>query len=441
MHVVRRLVRDVEECRADDDDDGGGGPSGAEVADVQFPYVVLDECGAMLEPDAVGALTHGARALLLVGDHHQLSPFTKWRNAQQRRYDVSLMERLATSLPASLAEPSMLRVQYRMHPAICGIVSRLFYRNALATAPELVARRRHPLPVCFVQVSGSEDRPAGRTSFMNEAEAQAVAELVAGSVGTRHALSSINVLSFYNEQRARIQRLLAARGAGDVDVVSVDSMQGREADVVILSCVRTSQPLGFLNNRRRINVALSRARETLILVGDAHTLTTGSREWRDVVGAMQRFDNVADFASQYKRLLPEWKPPASPPAAATCVDDLTLDALSFGKRDGGGGGGGGDDADDDAGWEADAPGTSHAGGGSGRVGGVSTASGQSHMKDGGEPVQLASCSGARSRADGVLGGDDAGSVVDDWEARDDLAPDDWEDAGGDGGGDDDAWDS
>lgn len=98
-----------------------------------------------------------------------------------------------------------------------------------------------------------------------------------------HTQGEVVVLTFYNGQRSLLASQLAARGLKDVDVVSVDAMQGREADVIVLSCVRTSgYGLGFLADWRRLNVALSRAREQMVVVGTQSCLET-DRNWRQAL--------------------------------------------------------------------------------------------------------------------------------------------------------------
>ena len=97
VHVTRRLMEAMDEEGMEESE---GGTSFADLDEeeqaVPLEYVVLDEAAALLEPDALGCLLHGARALLLVGDHQQLPPFTKWQGAEREQYNVSLMERLAT---------------------------------------------------------------------------------------------------------------------------------------------------------------------------------------------------------------------------------------------------------------------------------------------------------------------------------------------------------
>ena len=135
VHVTRRLMEAMDEEGMEESE---GGTSFADLDEeeqaVPLEYVVLDEAAALLEPDALGCLLHGARALLLVGDHQQLPPFTKWQGAEREQYNVSLMERLATGKgrgagggrggggSGSAVPCFMLTHQYRMHPEIAQVL-------------------------------------------------------------------------------------------------------------------------------------------------------------------------------------------------------------------------------------------------------------------------------------------------------------------------------
>lgn len=117
--------------------------------------------------------------MLLVGDQAQLPPFTKWRGAHAAGYSTSLMARLATTRGGGGGggPPSfMLTEQYRMHPAICELISSAFYRGKLRTAPPTAAARAHPLPAAFVDVAGAREAAQG-SSFLNVPEAEAVVRL------------------------------------------------------------------------------------------------------------------------------------------------------------------------------------------------------------------------------------------------------------------------
>ena len=315
VHVTRRLVQAMDEQGLAEED--GGRAFGDDEEDAELlplEYVVLDEAGALLEPDAMGCLLHGARALLLVGDHHQLPPFTKWPGAEREHYNVSLMERMARAAEGRgaggrgggirggrgqgefVAPAFMLTEQYRMHPGIAVAVSASFYSNRLTTARITADTRRHPFPANFVAVRGQEERRGGSKSLTNEAEANAVVDLVAGLVRAGiHAQAEINILTFYNGQRSLIARKLMAAQLPQVQAISVDSMQGREEDVIVLSCVRTDRGgLGFLADWRRVNVAVSRAKEQLIVVGDPDALGS-NRMWSDMLRRLASYSSPRQF--------------------------------------------------------------------------------------------------------------------------------------------------
>merc|ERR1711871_514781 len=144
------------------------------------------------------------------------------------------MERLSGNCPTF-----MLEEQYRMHPAMCEVISSAFYKGRLRTADITSAARRHPLPACFVQAGGEEEKE--HNSFFNRREVEHVVDMVRLAVAEGHnAQGDVNVITFYNAQKALIQESLEGHGLGAVDVLSVDAMQGREVNVVFLSCVRSS---------------------------------------------------------------------------------------------------------------------------------------------------------------------------------------------------------
>jgi len=131
----------------------------------------------------------------------------------------------------------------------------------------------------------------------NPIEAAEVATIVAHCVNYGgFQTEKVNVLTFYNAQRDLIEKLLKREGLAEVAVLSVDSMQGREADLVVLSTVRASggMGLGFVADARRANVALSRARECMIVVGSADALRI-ERIWNSAIKGMQVSDGSRDF--------------------------------------------------------------------------------------------------------------------------------------------------
>ena len=227
---------------------------------------------------------HLTEIQLSVAVNVQLPPFTTWRHAGEKGYNISLLERLAKRSNTA-PDHNLLTIQYRMHPHIADVVSSTFYEDKLTTASSVVRARRREDPVRFIDVNGQEEKQG--FSFKNQAEVSLVLR-IAQSELLEHPGKLINIIAFHKPQMFAIRNELELRGLkreGHVDVITVDSMQGREADVIVLSCVRTGSNIGFLNDRKRLNVAISRAKEVLYIVGDYDTLVSyGSTQWKLALG-------------------------------------------------------------------------------------------------------------------------------------------------------------
>jgi len=179
------------------------------------------------------------------------------------------------------------------------------------------------MPACFVESPGGESKEG--SSFVNSGEAEAVVQVVRHLLRPgHHSASNLNVITFYNAQRALIQAKLEAAGCTGVAVISVDAMQGREVDVVILSAVRTGGPggggLGFLADPRRINVAVSRAKECLVLLGHRETLSS-NRDWRSLLGLYRGWEGIKEWKDSYDQALPDGVERLSPVMAAQGEED------------------------------------------------------------------------------------------------------------------------
>jgi hypothetical protein len=246
-----------------------------------FDAVIVDEAAQALETSILIPLQLGIDRCILVGDPQQLPATVTSRTADRNLYARSLFERLQ----AAGMGVQLLAVQYRMHPAIRAFPSAHFYDGKLTDS--LGAQGRSApwhcdirfSPFVFYNLKGGEDAGPGGTSRSNASEAQACVAMLralqghvpGGSAGV--ALRAA-VMSPYRRQCAEIRRRLAAAGLPDVEVASVDSFQGREVDLAILSCVRSGgRGLGFVADVRRLNVALTRARCSLLVIGDATTLS------------------------------------------------------------------------------------------------------------------------------------------------------------------------
>jgi regulator of nonsense transcripts 1 len=186
--------------------------------------------------------------------------------------------------------PIRLQVQYRMHPCLSEFPSNMFYEGTLqngVTAPERLRKNvDFPWPVpdtpmFFYQNLGQEEISSSGTSFLNRTEASNVEKIVTKFFKSGVMPSQIGVVTPYEGQRSYIVNYMQFNGSlkkdlyKEIEVASVDAFQGREKDYIILSCVRSNehQGIGFLNDPRRLNVALTRAKYGVVILGNPKVLS------------------------------------------------------------------------------------------------------------------------------------------------------------------------
>ena len=249
-----------------------------------FDLLVIDECAQATEPACWLAIPY-ARKVLLAGDHCQLPPTILSQEAAQRGLAVSLMERQTELHGEGVVH--MLDTQYRMNELIQAWSSRLLYGGRLKAAPEVGRRVLTDLPgvrrtkrtqptLLLVDTAGcnlKETQEDKSSSYCNSGEANLVVCHAKSLVKDGLPAKDIGVITPYKQQVSLIERKM--RGAGlDVEVNSVDGYQGREKEAVLLSLVRSNErrQVGFVNNRRRLNVAVTRARRHLFVVCDSATV-------------------------------------------------------------------------------------------------------------------------------------------------------------------------
>ena len=219
----------------------------------------------------------------------------------------------------------LLSIQYRMHPSIAALPSAIFYDGLLSTPDFMASQRPFPsfwkkampsadqdLGVRLINVGGRSSERQGmpsrftrtvfgssvrsfaledQTTYWNEAEAERVVSLIKDVLGdTNREVSSIGVVTPYNGQVQLIKSMIAKDGnlrkmvaanPVSIEVKSVDGYQGRERDVIIFSAVRSNRQarIGFLHDWRRLNVALTRAKNAIVVVGDLDTLAEADKHW------------------------------------------------------------------------------------------------------------------------------------------------------------------
>ncbi|WP_301108109.1 AAA domain-containing protein [Sporosarcina sp.] len=301
----------------------------------EFDVVIIDEVSKATPPELLLPMLKGKK-VILVGDHHQLPPLVGQETMdelvdQQKDPDVqremkkllneSLFERLFRTLPKQ--NKTMLSIQYRMHEKImqtispfykegnyelqCGLPDSDKLRDHLLES-ELITRNDHLLwfdtpnePAFY------EDKAKGGTSRFNESELTLVRKLlIDAEQSTEEAkragrmksdeLKSVGVISFYGEQVKQIDRMLQQELRPThlhCRTGSVDKFQGMEMDIIILSFVRnhgeSGGDIGFAKDYRRLNVALSRARELLIIVGSSEmfAVRTKNQSARDMYSQLR----------------------------------------------------------------------------------------------------------------------------------------------------------
>lgn len=269
--------------------------------DLKFPVVVLDECSQMTEPASLLPIARfQCEKLILVGDPKQLPPTIQGSDAA---HENGLEQTLFDRLCLMGHKPVLLRTQYRCHPAISAIANDLFYEGSLVNG--ISERERGPvlewLPtLCFYNVTGAE-QVERENSFVNVAEATFTLKLIQSLMASGIESCMIGVITLYKSQMYKICNLLSAVDVGHPDVKAVqvstvDAFQGAEKEITILSCVRTRQ-VGFIDSEKRMNVALTRGRRHLLIVGSLSCLRK-NRLWGRVIQHCEGREDGLQHASQ-----------------------------------------------------------------------------------------------------------------------------------------------
>lgn len=272
----------------------------------KFSAVLLDEATQAVEPQALIPLIHRPRQVVLVGDHRQLGPVVLNKKAVKAGFSQSLFERLITLG----LRPVRLQVQYRMHPCLAEFPSNMFYDGSLQNGVTAGERTRRTMdfpwpipetPMFFLACIGTEEISSSGTSFLNRVEAAQCERVVTRFLRAGVLPSQIGVITPYEGQRAYLQYYMQSSGAlrkelyQEIEVASVDAFQGREKDYIILSCVRSNdaQSIGFLSDARRLNVALTRARYGIVILGNPKVLSR-NHLWHHLVAHFKEKDLLVE---------------------------------------------------------------------------------------------------------------------------------------------------
>ena len=246
--------------------------------DYTFNSVIIDEASQTVEPETMVPIVHGAQRVVLVGDQCQLEPVVLNSRCRMLKYTQTLMDRLIELG----CQPYMLAYQYRMHPQLAEFSSEHYYGNRLQNG---IGEEQRPIlstlpypnktcPCFFWHVEGQESIGYRGASYINMDEAMRTLDLVKMLVEKKVATSRIGVITSYAGQKILLVNLFEKSQLGNVEIATVNTYQGREKDYIIYSCVRSnsSNTVGFLDNPRRLNVSITRARFGLFVIGNAKML-------------------------------------------------------------------------------------------------------------------------------------------------------------------------
>ena len=261
------------------------GASHYTIKDRKYEVVVIDEAGQALEPACWIPILKGKK-LVLAGDHCQLPPTIKSAEAGKKGLSTTLLEKSVTLHPEAV---TLLQEQYRMHEMIMGYSSAVFYEKKLK-AHHSVAHHKlfaEDMPLQFVDTAGCgfEEKTEGistsnpeEAAFLLKHLTQLTAQLQQHHGGAD--FPTIAVISPYRQQIEILKEQLQhapdlLQYGNKISVNTIDSFQGQERDIVYISMTRsnTENKIGFLSDIRRMNVAMTRARKKLVVIGDSATLS------------------------------------------------------------------------------------------------------------------------------------------------------------------------
>ncbi len=253
-----------------------------------FDVVIIDEATQSMEPSCLIPMVKGKK-WILAGDHKQLPPTVLSKEASELH--TTLFERWMAGIPAGFS--ALLRIQYRMNQRIMQFPNHEFYSGRLIASPKVKNHHIGQLsgfqlpsylpenfrgiiqpdpPVCMVNVTdGKEEQIPGSFSYYNRKELRVIEEIIKLLMLCRLFPDDLGIISPYEQQ---VNMLKTSLKDIPVEVKTVDGFQGREKEIIIISLVRSNDSgnIGFLSDLRRLNVAITRARRKLIVVGHAPTM-------------------------------------------------------------------------------------------------------------------------------------------------------------------------
>ena len=254
---------------------------------IEFDTVIIDEAAQSIELSALIPLKYGCSKCILVGDPKQLPPTVLSREAARFQYEQSLFARMEKNHQKDV---HLLDTQYRMHPEISLFPSKTFYDSRLKDGEGMAKLRFRPWhhsavlsPYRFFDVEGMHQSAPKGHSLVNVAELNVAMQLydrLTTDCRKYDFRGKVGIITPYKGQLKELKVRFSQRYGQDilsmVEFNTTDAFQGRESEIIIFSCVRAStKGIGFLNDVRRMNVGLTRAKCSLWVLGNSQSLVQG----------------------------------------------------------------------------------------------------------------------------------------------------------------------
>lgn len=296
-----------------------------------FDVIIVDEAAQCCEPDVLIPMTldYSCRSksssshVVLVGDPKQLPATVLSNNSSVcDAMGTSLFQRLADEAPSRV---HMLNTQYRMHPRISSFPSQQFYDGRLLNGANVKCKSMHQAyhrdehsrfgPLTFIDTSPVDTHEMRRFggSLCNPREAQMVIDSLTAlfRLYRRESLTNeVVVLSPYRQQVALLKKMVCENrelSRMEIECSTIDGIQGREKSIVLLSTVRSgsAKDIGFVKDDRRMNVAITRAKHSLITFGHAPVLSRHSQSWASLVSHCRVRSCLREISIRNNDLFPE----------------------------------------------------------------------------------------------------------------------------------------
>jgi ATP-dependent RNA/DNA helicase IGHMBP2 len=280
-----------------------------ELKDIQFSTVFIDEAAQLLEP-AAWIIISKAKRVVFAGDHCQLPPTIKSPEAEKKGLGITLFEKFYQRQTAPARQ--LLNIQYRMHEAIMSFSNEQFYKNELQSSPSVSQRQlfEGDNPITFIDTAGcgfEEELKLETKSYFNLQEATLLYNHLQQYLQLLASLTSykptVGIISPYKEQVICLREQLAhfpdiKPETAYISIDSIDGFQGQERDIIYISLVRSNSEgqIGFLADTRRINVALTRAKYKLVVIGDSATL-----------GNYKFYEALIDYFQRHNAYISAWE--------------------------------------------------------------------------------------------------------------------------------------